>query len=165
MDLGDLLDLYRYNDWANARLHGAVCALPLATTRSELAGSFPTLRALLAHVAGAEWVWLQRFRGASPTALPEWAESGDAAALCAELAAIAARRSAFLSGLSEGALDARLAFRYLSGAPGSLTLRDALFHVANHATYHRGQLASMLRALGGAPPATDFSDYRVETDD
>jgi uncharacterized damage-inducible protein DinB len=35
-------------------------------------------------------------------------------------------------------------------------------HVVNHSTYHRGQLAMMLRQLGQAPPSTDFTRYLRE---
>jgi uncharacterized damage-inducible protein DinB len=31
-----------------------------------------------------------------------------------------------------------------------------MVNVVNHSTYHRGQVASMLRQLGGKPAATDY---------
>lgn len=161
MNLADLEDLYRYSDWAHERLCGAVRALPAEAGTRGFEGSFATLRDLLAHVAVAEWVWLARFRGESPAEAPRWSGSEDAAGLCDRLAAIAADRRAYLGALDEPALDTRLEFRYFSGKPGAIRLGDALFHVANHATYHRGQLASMLRALGVEPPGTDFTTFRA----
>ena len=36
------------------------------------------------------------------------------------------------------------------------TVRDILFHVAMHGSYHRGQIALLVREAGGQPAATDF---------
>jgi len=163
MNLADLRNLYRYSDWAHERLCGAVRALPAEAGTRAFEGSFATLRDLVAHVAVAEWVWLERFRGESPPGAPGWLGGEDAVDLCGRLAAIAADRRAFLATLDEAALGRDLRFRYFSGKPGAIRLGDALFHVANHATYHRGQLASMLRALGVEPPGTDFTTFRAET--
>ena len=38
----------------------------------------------------------------------------------------------------------------------------ALRHVINHATYHRGQVASKLKLLGIEPPVTDFVYWAIE---
>jgi len=35
-------------------------------------------------------------------------------------------------------------------------------HLANHSTYHRGQVALMMGQLGGKPSATDFHVFLVE---
>lgn len=163
MNRRDFLELYRYTDWADQRLAAALRALPAAAAARGFEGSFPTIRDLLAHVVAVDWVWLERFAGGSPSAAPEWFQSGDVHLLCDQHAEVAARRLAFLRGRSEASLDDPLSFRYFSGAAGSLALRDALFHVVNHATYHRGQLASMLRAVGAEPPATDFTEFVVES--
>ena len=39
---------------------------------------------------------------------------------------------------------------------------DAMRHVINHATYHRGQAATFLRRLGVVPPSTDLFRYYVD---
>ena len=162
MNLADLQDLYRYSDWAHERLCGAVRALPAEAGTRAFEGSFATLRDLLAHVAAAEWVWLERFRGESPARAPGWFGGEDAVDLCDRLAAIAADRRAYMSTLDDAALGRDLRFRYFSGKPGAIRLGDALFHVANHATYHRGQVAAMLRRLGGTPAPTDLVRWAIE---
>jgi uncharacterized damage-inducible protein DinB len=40
------------------------------------------------------------------------------------------------------------------------SLRDTLAHVVNHGTYHRGQVAWLLREEGIAPPSTDYIFYK-----
>lgn len=163
MTQGDILELYRFTDWANERLVGAVAALPREGFLRDLGGSFRSLRDVLSHTVSVDWVWLERFQGGSPASHPAWYTSDDASALADHSRQIAARRRAFLDRLVESDLSVRLSFTYFSGRPGAVALGDALFHVVNHATYHRGQLAWMLRAVGGAPPPTDFTVFRDET--
>ncbi len=81
MRTGDLLDLYRFDDWANGRLVSATAALPVETARRGVEGSFRSIRDLLAHLVSTEWVWLERSGGSSPSAIPGWVESDDVASL------------------------------------------------------------------------------------
>jgi uncharacterized damage-inducible protein DinB len=37
-----------------------------------------------------------------------------------------------------------------------------MLHLANHSTYHRGQVALMMRQLASEPAATDFHVFLVE---
>ncbi len=39
-------------------------------------------------------------------------------------------------------------------------IRDLLFHVINHSTYHRGQIATDFRQAGLEPLATDYIRYK-----
>ena len=164
MTLAGLLELYRYNAWAHRRLLDVLLAQPAEALTRDLGGSFRCLRDVVAHVAAADWFWLHRWKGVSPPALPEWFHTDDAAALVARLEEIQAERDAFLRGLTEDDLAGTVSFRYLSGKEGSHRLGDLLFHVVNHSTYHRGQIASMLRQVGAAPPGTDFVVWKAEKD-
>ena len=53
-------------------------------------------------------------------------------------------------------LQAILTYRNLAGQPQALPLWQVLSHVVNHATYHRGQITTMLRQLGYPAVATDL---------
>jgi uncharacterized damage-inducible protein DinB len=162
MTHADLLDLFRYNAWANARIGACLLELPQEALAQDLGGSFPTVRATFVHLVAAEWLWLERWRGVQPTAAPAWAATADLAGLLRQLREVEAGRDAFLAGLSEGDLGQACPFTLLSGKAASHRLQDLLVHVVNHSTYHRGQLAAMLRRLGTPAPATDFLVYRAE---
>jgi uncharacterized damage-inducible protein DinB len=43
-----------------------------------------------------------------------------------------------------------------------ISLAHLMQHLANHSTYHRGQIALMMRQLGAAPLATDFAMFLME---
>jgi uncharacterized damage-inducible protein DinB len=159
MTLDDLRSLYAYNAWANARFFEVVEGLDETRRTAPLESSFPSVIATLGHIVGAEWIWLSRWRGTSPTTSPDWLESPTLEALRARLSTVEAERAAFLAGLTEEALQRPLDYKLLNGDPHSTRLLDLLLHVVNHSTYHRGQLTTLLRQVGGAPPATDYVVY------
>lgn len=162
MNCEDIRDLYRYNEWANERLALSALALSFEAFNEVRGGSHPSLRDALAHIVASEWVWLERWGGANPTEPPVWIDATDAVTLVDEMRRVDAARAAYLAGLSDSELDVVLSFTFMSGKPGAHRLRDLLIHVANHSTYHRGQVASMLRQAGVVPPATDFVYYRAD---
>jgi uncharacterized damage-inducible protein DinB len=43
-----------------------------------------------------------------------------------------------------------------------ISLAHLMQHLANHSTYHRGQVALMMRQLAGGPVATDFALFLLE---
>ncbi len=162
MTLQEALDLFAYNDWANTRLLGCCAERPPKDWTLDLGGSFPTLLAVVAHVVGGEWIWLKRCRGESPTAAPQWMTDPNPTGLQEAMTAIQVERQDFLRSLSDNDLERDVRYRLLNGTPGSLPLSTLLRHVVNHSTYHRGQIAAMLRRLGVAPPATDLMVHAAE---
>ena len=46
--------------------------------------------------------------------------------------------------------------RYATGEPHRSTVREIVAHVALHGSYHRGQIALLVREGGGTPLPTDF---------
>ncbi|HNI27986.1 MAG TPA: DinB family protein, partial [Leptospiraceae bacterium] len=64
-----------------------------------------------------------------------------------------------LNELTEEGLKADIAYKNLKGLDFSTPLFEILLHVANHATYHRGQAASLIRRIKGSPPVTDMIEY------
>jgi uncharacterized damage-inducible protein DinB len=159
MTLDDLRSLYTYNAWANARFFEAVAGLDPGRRAAPVVSSFPSVLATLGHIVGAEWIWLSRWQGTSPAASPDWLESPTLEALRARLSRVESERAGFLSGLAEADLQRPVAYRTLDGTAHSTRLLDLLLHLVNHSTYHRGQLTTLLRQAGGAPPATDYVVY------
>ncbi|MSO56104.1 MAG: hypothetical protein EXQ55_04165 [Acidobacteria bacterium] len=62
------------------------------------------------------------------------------------------RMRAFLQAQGEASLDDECQYTLMSGATGRSVFWYMLQHVTNHATYHRGQVTTILRQLGAAPP-------------
>jgi uncharacterized damage-inducible protein DinB len=58
---------------------------------------------------------------------------------------------AYVASRDEAGLSAVIDYRLLNGAPGATPFWQMLQHVVNHASYHRGQVTTMLRQLSAAP--------------
>ncbi len=164
MNLTDIRQLFDYTEWANELAMDAAARLPDDNLRRDVGISHKSIFGTLLHMAGAEWIWLERWNGRSPAKDKAWLLwTTDS---CADLAMVKGRwrdlidrRTQFISELDEKRLNAELAFKLLSGDPSSMRLVDQMQHVANHATLHRGQIVGMIRQLSIDPPSTDLLFY------
>ena len=164
MNKSDIRRLYDYTEWANGLALGAAAKLSDADLRRDFRISHRSIFGTLLHMAGAEWIWLERWHGRAPAAKEAWSlwtteSCADLATLNERWREVVDRRTRFLSELDEPRLMAELPFKLLSGDLSSMPLVDQMQHVANHATLHRGQVVGMIRQLGIAPPSTDLLFY------
>src|SRR5215813_12270485 len=164
MNLHDIRHLFDYTEWANDLAMEAADKLPDEDLRRDVGISHKSIFGTLTHMAGAEWIWLERSHGRSPAKAEAWSlwtpeSCGDLATLNDRWSEVVERRAQFISDLDEGRLAADLPFKLLSGDPSSMPLVDQMRHVANHATMHRGQVVGMIRQLGIDPPSTDLLFY------
>lgn len=159
MTLSELRRFFTYNEWANARILGAAEGLSREALTKDLASSFPSIRDTLSHIVAVEWVWLRRWKGESPSVAPDWAAAPDVQTLKARLRDVEAERAGFLDGLRDADLQRRVAYVNFKDEHWEYALGDLLLHLVNHSTYHRGQVATMLRQVGAGAPATDFLVY------
>jgi uncharacterized damage-inducible protein DinB len=132
--------------------------------RRDVGISHKSIFGTLVHMAGAEWIWLERWHGRSPAKAEAWSlwsteSCADLQTLNERWRDVIDRRSRLVAEVDEDQLAAELAFKLLSGDPSSMRLVDQMQHVANHATMHRGQIVGMIRQLGIEPPATDLLFY------
>jgi uncharacterized damage-inducible protein DinB len=160
----EIQDLVRYDEWANARLVEASRGLPQEGWSTPVASSFGSLRETFAHIVGAEWIWLQRWKGEGPASGPDWLKSEDREELVARLREVEEERRSWLVALPAEELESRRSYRTLSGTEYHHVLADQIRHVVNHSTYHRGQAATQIRQLGHVPPSTDLILYRRDTE-
>ncbi|HKR66335.1 MAG TPA: DinB family protein [Thermoanaerobaculia bacterium] len=156
MNVADVRRLYQYNDWANERLLATIEALDDEQRTRKIESSFPSIDATLAHIAFAEWIWLRRWSGESPSVQPDWTTFD---VVRDRLRETAAERHAYVDALTDESVSGSLSYRNMKGDPFTGNLGDLLLHCANHSTYHRGQLVTMPRQVGAKPPGTDFSEF------
>jgi uncharacterized damage-inducible protein DinB len=153
-EVSRLLD---YNRWANARAIEGAAALTAEELSRSVGGSFTSVLGTLTHLVGAEWVWLERWHGRSPRALPsEFATVED---LRRRLAEVEEGQKAFLAGLTPERLASKITYVNFAGQTWTYALGEAMVHIVNHGTYHRGQVATLLRQLGKKPLSTDYLLY------
>jgi len=162
MTTQDIRLLFAYNRWANARtLSAAALVAPDALTR-ELGNSFASVRDTLVHIYGAEWIWLARWTGTSPTTPVAPADVPDVAALAARWKTLEDEQSAFIKGLTDADLERPIEYANLKGDRFTNPLGALMQHLVNHSTYHRGQVTTLLRQLGATPVSTDLVTFLRE---
>jgi len=154
--------LYDYNAWANHRSLDAAAGLTNEQFVKPLGSSFGSVRDTLAHICGAEWIWLERFQGQSPASLPDVTECGDVASLRTKWAEQERRLLAFVAGLGQQDLNRVMEYKTLKFGAYRNPLWQSMQHVVNHGTYHRGQVTTLLRQLGAAPILTDLMHFYRE---
>ncbi len=109
---------------------------------------------LLAHIVGAEEVWLARLEEREPSVAvwPELDLDG-----CGALGRdIHARLERYLDALDPAQLDRPVPYRNRAGAAFESRVMDILLHIAMHGAYHRGQVAARVRHTGASPLYTDY---------
>ena len=164
MNLTDIRHLFDYTEWSNDLAMDAAAKLSDDNLRRDVAISHKSIFGTLLHMAGAEWIWRERWNGRSPAKDKAWLlwttdSCADLEMLKERWRDLIDRRTQLISELDEERLDAELAFKLLSGDPSSMRLVDQMQLVANHATLHRGQIVGMIRQLGIEPPSTDLLFY------
>jgi uncharacterized damage-inducible protein DinB len=161
--MDEMRKLFAYNRWASLRMLDAIEELTSDELGQDLVSSFPSVASTLTHMLGAEWVWLERWKGTSPTSFPDGASLDSVEAIRSRWTALWAEQESYLGGLPRGAEGRAVEYTLMNGTPDTQVLGDLMRHVVNHGTYHRGQLVTMLRQLGRTPPSTDYVRWLRES--
>jgi uncharacterized damage-inducible protein DinB len=166
MTATDLTTLLDYHYWARDRLFEAVARLTPEQYDKDLGSSFKSVRETLVHVYAAEWIWYLRWQGTSPPGLLTSEQFPDLASLRQAWAEHEAKMRAFTASQGEAGIDRVIAYKLLNGTPGASPFWQMLQHVVNHASYHRGQITTMLRQLGAEPAKSMdmIAFYRVRAE-
>jgi len=150
---------FAYDAWANrqvlAGLKMTVKMTELKMTELKMSDRpSPRPLQLLAHILSAERLWLERILQ-QPQSLPVWPDF--TLEQCeTQIADLAQRWQEYLCQLSAAALADKVAYKNSKGEPWASTVEGVLTHVTLHSAYHRGQIASQLRAGGETPAYTDY---------
>ncbi len=168
MTIAEVRHLFTYTEWANERVLSAAEKLPPEELLRDVRISYKSILGTLLHMAGAEWMWLERWNGNSPVGPDVWAgwTPGDARSLQQvreKWEPVVRRRNEYLDQISDADLARELGYRRFTGEPFSLPLVQQMQHVVNHATLHRGQVVGMIRQLDVVPPTTDLLFYLMES--
>jgi uncharacterized damage-inducible protein DinB len=148
MSGGHFTKLLGHMEWADKRA--------LASLRS-MSDPPPQAVELMAHVLGAERVWVSRIQGqTSPIAVWPKLSLDDCERALAENVE---EYEHVLSELSSAGLQQLITYKTSAGDQFTSTVEDILTQVVTHGSYHRGQIAAQVRGAGGNPNPTDYIAY------
>ena len=147
----ELTVLLDYHYWARDRLLDAVDRLGAEEFHRDLGNSFGSIRDTLVHLVSAEWIWCSRWEGRGPSVHLDAEDFDTAQDIRVRWSEEERRVREFVARLGAGGVD-----RVIEYAHGGRSMRGVFWqmlqHVVNHASYHRGQVTTMLRQLGAKPP-------------
>jgi uncharacterized damage-inducible protein DinB len=169
MTKDDIQLLFEYDRWANNRVLDAVSTLSAEQFTRDLGGSFHSVRDTLMHIISCESGWLTCWREPSPgstfvidfwtrhSALFNPSAFPHLAAVRLKWAEVEREQVEFVNRVTTESLERMLPVRTTQ-----ISLARLMQHLANHSTYHRGQVALMMRQLAVEPCATDFAMFLME---
>lgn len=156
MERADLHLLWDYNAWANAQILAAAGRLPPAALREPVASGHGTLFSTLLHLLDTEYGWRMLIEQGAETPILTEQDLPDLTALTVRIAVEAAAMRTYLAALTDEGLAEPLRYD-VDGAQRERVRWHVLFHVVNHGSHHRGEVAAALTALGASPGELDFT--------
>jgi uncharacterized damage-inducible protein DinB len=156
-----LLEQYAaYNIWANQRLLETILTLPESQLQQELSSSFASLYSTLMHLWDAESIWWQRIKMHDIVTAPSVHFKGSTRDVAAALLHQNNLWHSWIQTATPAALEHVFHYQNSKKEKFRQPTYEMLLHMFNHATYHRGQMVTMLRTLNVTTiPATDFIVY------
>jgi uncharacterized damage-inducible protein DinB len=140
---------FQYDDWANRQALAMLRAMNPAPDKARL---------WLAHIIGAQDVWLSRLQKDEPCTI-SWPDLS-LAQIEGRLEGLRGIWEMLLDQLSESRLEESIAYANLAGQPFATPRGDIYDQVLFHGAYHRGQIAAHVRELGGLPINTDYITWQ-----
>ncbi len=159
-DAETLRFMWRYMIYADQQIMAAARTLSDEGYDRKQNMSWGSVHKLLAHALTAQRVWLERLRGhvmVYPNDPPPPREQ-----LESVWGEIHQGLLAFAEVQTTETLQNTIRSRNRSGVEFEMPVWSVMHHVADHATYHRGQLNSMIKLAGGQPSAVMLYTYCIE---
>ena len=154
MDGREFRDLLTHMEWADAETWRAVRHL-------DAAQSDERLRWLFHHLHLVQSIYLQAWRG-DPFVLTELSAYPNLAAIETWARPFYPLASAYAQTIEESRLVEPVDFPWKAmiiekmGRMLPVTLSESTWQVFLHTSYHRGQISTRIRELGGEPPLIDY---------
>lgn len=156
------VQLYDYHVWANQTIFKRLKELPQDICVKEIQSVFPSISRALAHIFTVDHGWFEILSGKSMKELMEFAPSlqeQTAAKTIGEIEAmfiqLSRRYKEFLGKRKN--LEERFLLDNPYAGLRETSFAEIVLHVANHGTYHRGNISAMLHQLGHASVNTDYA--------
>jgi len=141
------LKLYQYNAWSNKRVLNCIKRQNVSDEK---------ILNIMGHILAAKLLWLHRIKGLPAPDVKLWGSytldqllpmSDDASKQWIDFVE------------STENFDRELTYRNYLNEPYVNNVETIMIHLVNHSSYHRAQIAMLLRQKGFEPINTDFITY------
>jgi uncharacterized damage-inducible protein DinB len=141
------LKLYQYNAWSNKRVLNCIKRQTVSDEK---------ILTIMGHIVAAQFLWLHRIKGLPPPDVKLWGTyTLDQLLVMAEDAG--KKWIDFVESTDD--FDRELTYRNYLNEPYTNNVEMIMIHLVNHSSYHRAQIAMLLRQKGFEPINTDFITY------
>jgi uncharacterized damage-inducible protein DinB len=154
--MNTLITQVTYNRWANLKLLRSASELSAEAFKKPITSSFSSVHKTFVHLLWAECLWFERWQSRSFVACLNPDDFPSAESLCTAIQDIHSRQLEFLEALPLSAADQIIGYDNAQHERWEYKLRDMVQHLILHSAFHRGQLGTLFRQLGIAPPHIDF---------
>jgi uncharacterized damage-inducible protein DinB len=152
--------LARYKSWADNLTLTAVAALPPGEAARERPTLFKSIIGTLNHSYAVDLIWQAHLEGrAHGFTARNVVPYPELEALTAAQRRVNEWLLAWSAAQSAASLREAVSFRLVSGEQGTMTRREILLHIVNHATYHRGWVSDLFFQVPAKPPTTDWNVF------
>jgi uncharacterized damage-inducible protein DinB len=162
MTLQEVKLLHAFNSWASQRVFDTVATLTPDQFTRDMASSHQSIQGTLFHIVAAEKIWLSRWRNQPDPPKLQRSDLPTAAALHAEWEKVGLETAKWLGTMTDKSLQDSFTMTTSSGTTYRHTYVQAVQHVVDHGSYHRGQIIALLRQLGVTPPVTGMIAFYRE---
>jgi len=141
------LKLYQYNAWANTRVISCLNRQSISDEK---------ILSIMGHIVAAQYLWLHRIKGLPPATVKLWGEYRleQVTTMAEEVGKVWLE---FVE--STDNFNRELTYNNYVGEPYINNVEMIMIHLVNHSSYHRAQIALLLRQKGFEPINTDFITY------
>jgi len=149
-----------YNLWANTTLVRWLKSKPAAELEREVASSFPSIKLTLLHILHTERYWLAIIKKQDQLPFSEF--TGTVQDVFDALLKTSGELAIYINTMTDESVQART---FIESPWFSCDFRnfEYIVQVANHSTYHRGQVITIGRNLGYTDaPMTDYNLYNID---
>jgi uncharacterized damage-inducible protein DinB len=153
--------MFEYHVWANQTLFNRLKELTDDVYRQEILSVFPSISKVVSHMYIVDQLWFHIISGKNMTeALEVEKETGEGKGI-EEMESLfcnlSKRFKKFLNQQEDFEKVRVLNIPWEGKRETSLS--EMVMHIVTHATYHRGNITSMLRQMGHASVTTDYTRY------
>ena len=141
------LKLYQYNAWANKRVLDALLRQKVNDEQ---------VLTLMGHIVAAQFLWLHRIKGLTAPNVKLWGTYQ--LSQLVDLAAKAGEQWLDFVNVTDN-FDREMTYNNYVGDKYTNNVEVVMIHLVNHSSYHRAQIALLLRQKGLEPINTDFITY------
>jgi len=163
MNKQDILVLFHYNAWSNAKILSAASGITQEQFLSPVPFPDGSLRGTLVHALFAESIWRKRWEGSPQNPVMQPEEFPSFESLKSRWGDEEPRLMAFVENLTDERLYTKFKYVSTEGYPHERILWEALAHLVNHGTQHKTEAAAILTGFGHSPGDIDLIVYLNES--